>query len=175
MSSSVSFATTRESADRLEALSEPTGMALRRTRDRLEPLGDRVETFVTRRAREARVHLGVLIGLADDRGAQVLLGRTDRLARHRVADDREEVEVPERVPGLAFGDRAEQRRDLGMSVDVGLLREVEVATVRLALARERGLQVLLGLAALQVSHCVSFPSSGRQDRSGALVGADGGE
>ena len=54
--------------------------------------------------------------------------------------------MTERVTGLAFGDRAEQRGDVGVALDVGLLREVEVAAVGLALARERFLEVVVGLA-----------------------------
>ena len=57
----------------------------------------------------------------------------------------EEVEVAERVAGLALGDRAEQRGDVGVALDVGLLGEVQVAAVGLALAGERLLQVVLGL------------------------------
>ena len=63
----------------------------------------------------------------------------------RVADLGEEVEVAEGVAGLALGDRAEQRGDVGVALDVGLLGEVEVAAVGLALAGERLLQVVLGL------------------------------
>ena len=65
-------------------------------------------------------------------------------AGDRVADLGEEVEVTERVAGLALRHRAEQRGDVGVALDVGLLREVEVAAVRLALARERLLEVRRG-------------------------------
>ena len=106
---------------------------------------DLVEALVARGAGEARVHLGVLVGLALDRRLQVVGGRADRHAGHRVADLGEEVEVAERVAGLALGDRAEQRGDVGVALDVGLLREVEVPAVRLALARERLLEVVVGL------------------------------
>ena len=75
-------------------------------------------------------------------------------AGHRVADLGEEVEVTERVAGLALRHRAEQRGDVGVALDVGLLREVEVAAVGLALARERLLEVLVGLGAVQVGHAL---------------------
>ncbi len=101
----------------------------------LEPLRDLVEPLLPSRAGEARVHLGVLVRLAHDSGTQVLLGRADRLAGHRIADDREEVEVPERVAGLTFGDGAEQRGDVRVALDVGFLREVQEAAIRLALRR----------------------------------------
>ena len=60
--------------------------------------------------------------------------------------------MTERVAGLTFGDRAEQRGDVGVTFHVGLLREVEVAAVGLALARERGLQVLVGLGSVELGH-----------------------
>ena len=65
------------------------------------------------------------------------------------------------LTGLALGDRPEQGGDLGETVDVSLLREVEEAAVRLALVRERLPEIRLGLASLQVSHCVCIPSSAR--------------
>ena len=68
--------------------------------------------------------------------------------------------MAERVAGLAFGDRAEQRGDVRVALDVGLLREVEVPAVRLALARERLLEVVLGLASLEVGHGRSLCGSG---------------
>ena len=71
-------------------------------------------------------------------------GGADGDAGHRVADLGEEVEVTERVPGLALRHRAEQRGDVGVALDVGLLGEVEVAAVRLALAREGFLEVRRG-------------------------------
>ena len=60
------------------------------------------------------------------------------------------VEVAVRVAGLAVGGLAEVAGDLGVALDVGDLREVEVAAVRLRLAGERVLQVLVRLRALQV-------------------------
>ena len=72
---------------------------------------------------------------------QVVLGGPDGHAGHRVADLAQEVEVPEGVAGLALGHRTEQGGDVGVALDVGLLGEVEVAAVGLALAGERLLQV----------------------------------
>ncbi len=64
--------------------------------------------------------------------------------------------MAERVAGLALGDRAEEGGDVRVALDIGLLGEVQVATVGLALAGERLLEVLLGLAVLQVGHGVPF-------------------
>jgi hypothetical protein len=132
-------------ADLLEALREATGVALLRASQRLQPLADLLEALVAGGAGEPRVHLGVLLGLALDRRLEVGVGRADLHARHRVADLRQEVEVTERVAGLTLGDGTEEGGDVGVALDVGLLREVEVAPVGLALSREGLLQVVVGL------------------------------
>src|SRR5689334_14510188 len=99
------------SADRVEALREAAGVALLGAGEGLEPLADLLEALVARGLREARVHLGVLVGLARDGGLQVVGRRADRLAGDGVTDLGEEVEVAERVARLTFGDGAEQRGD----------------------------------------------------------------
>src|SRR4051812_49932439 len=101
------------SADVFEALREAAGVALLGAGEGLEPLGDLLEALVARRLGEAWVHLGVLVRLALDGRVEVVGGGTDRDARHRVADLGEEVEVAERVTGLALGHRAEQRGHVG--------------------------------------------------------------
>ena len=137
---------------RLEALGEAAGVALLGPGQRLEPLGDLLEALVAGGLGEAGVHLGVLVGLTGDGRLEVVLGGADGHVGDRVADLGEEVEVAEGVAGLALGDRAEQRGDVGVALDVGLLGEVQVAAVGLALAGERLLQVLLGLAAVEFRH-----------------------
>jgi hypothetical protein len=79
-----------------------------------------------------------------------------RHAGHRVTDLAEEVEVAERVPGLPFGDRAEQGGHVGVALHVGLLGEVEVTAIGLALAGKSLFEVALGLAVLQCWHGVPF-------------------
>ncbi len=105
----------------------------------------------------SRVHLGVLVGLALDRRLEVVPGGSHGDTGHRVADLGEEVEVPERVSGLSFGDGAEERGDVGVALDVGLLGEVQVAAVGLALAGERLLEVVVGLGPLQCGHGAGAP------------------
>src|SRR5438876_7116430 len=139
-------------ADLLEALREATGVALLRASQRLQPLADLLEALVAGGAGEPRVHLGVLVGLALDRRLEVGVGGADLHTGHRVADLRQEVEVTERVAGLTLGDGTEERGDVGIALDVGLLREVEVAAVGLALPREGLLQVVVGLGSLQLGH-----------------------
>src|SRR5664279_5225527 len=53
------------------------------------------------------------------------------------------------MAGLALGGGAEQRGDVVLALDVGLVGEVEVAAIGLRLAGERVAQALLGLRSLQ--------------------------
>ena len=118
-------------------------------RERLEPVGDLAEAFVARLLRHARIHVGVLVRLAGHRGFQVLARAADRQVGRRIADLLEVLEVTVRVSGLAFGGGAEQRRDVVLPFDVGFRGEIEIASVRLRLAGERGFVVVVGFAALE--------------------------
>ncbi len=60
-----------------------------------------------------------------------------------------------RVAGLAFGGGAEHRRDVVLAFDVGLVREVEIAAVGLRFARERRLEIAVGLRAFERFHATS--------------------
>ena len=144
-------------AEVVEALLEAARVRLLGAGQRLEPLGDLGEAFLARRPGEARVHLRVLVGLALDGGLQVRVRVADREARRRVAHLLQEVEVAERVARLGLGGVAEEAADLGIALDVGAAREVEIAAVRLRLAGEGVLQVLVGLGSVQRGH-VLFPS-----------------
>jgi hypothetical protein len=119
-------------------------------RQRLEPVRDLAESLVAGSLRHARVHVRVLVRLAGDRRLQVVRGRADRQSGRRIADLFEIFEVAVRMPGLALRSRAEHGRDVVVTLDVRLLGEIEVATIGLRLAGESGLQIALGLAALQV-------------------------
>src|SRR5882672_9901381 len=130
-------------AERLQALGEPAGVRFLGLGERLEPLGDLLETLAAGGLRKARVHLGELVGLAVDRGLEVLLGRADRRAGAGIADLLQEIEVPEGVAGLGLGGVPEEAAHVRISLDIGAASEVEVAAVRLRLAGERVLQVLV--------------------------------
>jgi len=52
------------------------------------------------------------------------------------------------MAGLTLGGRAEHRRNVVESLDIGLGGEVQIAAIRLRLSGERVLEILLGLAAL---------------------------
>ena len=64
----------RVAGDVLEALGEAAGVALLGAGQRLEPLGDLLEALVAGGLGEARVHLGVLVGLAGDGRLEVVRG-----------------------------------------------------------------------------------------------------
>src|SRR6266403_2081794 len=61
---------------RVERLLEAAGMRLPGFGERLEPVGDLVEAFLTGGAGHARKHVGVFVGLAGDRGLEVVAGQT---------------------------------------------------------------------------------------------------
>src|SRR5579884_1072454 len=106
------------STESRQSLAEPAGVRLLGPGQRLEPLGNLVEALVARRAGEAGVHLGVLVGLALDGGLEVVRSGADRHAGHRVTDLGQKVEMAERVAGLALGDGTEQGRHVRVTLDV---------------------------------------------------------
>src|SRR5712691_2483906 len=143
--------------DGSESLGEATGVVAFGTCERLEPLGDLLEALVAGGLGEAGVHLGVLVGLALDRGLEVVGGGADGDAGHRVADLGEKIEVAERVARLALRDRTEQRGDVCLTFDVGPSGEVEVAAVGLAFAAKCLFEVLVGFGAVQIGHRGDLP------------------
>src|SRR5205814_9759830 len=88
----------------------------------------------------------------------VVARAADRQVGRRIAHRLEVLEMPVRVPGLAFGRGAEQRRDVVLPFHVGLRGEIEIAAVRLRFAGERRLAVLVGPGAFQRFPC--YASSG---------------
>src|SRR5258708_15277592 len=88
---------------RVERLLEAVDMRLPGLGERLEPVGDLVETFLAGNAGHVRIHVGVFVGLAGDRGLEDVAGRTDRLAGRWLAHFLEIFEMAVRVPGLALG------------------------------------------------------------------------
>src|SRR6185503_14922054 len=94
--------------------------------ERLEPIGDLVEAFLASGACHAWIDVGVFVGLAGDRVLEIVAGPADRLADREIAHFLEIFEMAMRVPGLALGDRAEQRRHVVESLSIGLLREKEI-------------------------------------------------
>src|SRR5450755_1337404 len=115
----------------VEPLLEAACVRFFRARQRLEPLGDLGEPLLARRAREARIHLRVLVRLALDGGLQVRVRVADREARGRVADFLQEIEVAERMAGFGLGGVSEEPSDFRKPLDVRAAREVEIAPIGL--------------------------------------------
>src|SRR5471032_1940122 len=157
---------------RVEGLLEAAGVALLSLRQRLEPVGDLAEAFFARSAGHARVHVGVLVRLAGNCGLEVVVGWADREASGRIAAHLEELEMTVRVAGFAFGGRAEHDGDIVVAFDVGLLCEVQVTAVGLALAGERCLQVAFGLRSLEICHRPSpLPSTNANVFTARILGS----
>ena len=68
---------------------------------------------VARVARQVGVHVGVIARLTGDRHHKIVGGSAYRLARHRVTDLGEEVEMAVRMPRLALRRGAENGGDVG--------------------------------------------------------------
>ena len=63
----------------------------------------------------------------------------------RISDLFEILEMAVRVSRFSLGGRAEYRRNIVVTLNIRLLSEVEVTTVRLAFTGESSLEILLGL------------------------------
>src|SRR5690349_5966563 len=137
--------------DLVQALGEAAGVRLLGLGQRLEPLRELLKALVTRGLRHARIHLRVLVRLARDGCLEVLLRLADGLARGGITDFLEEVQVPEGVPRLRVRGVLVETGDVGKALDVRDAREVEVAAIRLRLAREGVLQVVEALGALEAT------------------------
>ena len=137
---------------RVERLLEAAGMALLGLGQGLEPVGDFVEAFAARGLGHARIHVGVFVGLARDRGLEIGVGGADRLAGRRIAHFFQIFQMAMRMAGLAFGGGAEHGGDIVIAFDIGLLREIEIAAVGLAFAGEGVFQIFPGLGVFQGGH-----------------------
>src|SRR5688500_19626658 len=94
--------TQSRSGDFAEGLGEAVGVRAFRLGQRLEPVGDLVEAFLARGLGHARVHVGVLVRLAGDRGLQVADGVVERHAGGGGADGFAVFEETVRVAGFAL-------------------------------------------------------------------------
>src|SRR5690348_11120118 len=73
-------------SERVERLLETAGVRLLRFCERLEPLGNLLEAFLASRPGHARIHVGVFVRFAGNRGPQIIRSRSDRLAGGGIAD-----------------------------------------------------------------------------------------
>ena len=117
--------------ERIERFLEASAVHLQRLRQGLEPIGDLVEPLVTRGARHAGVHVGVVARFISDCRLKIVGHRAYRGARHKVTDLGEEVEMTVRMAGLAHRRLAENVGDVVVALVVRLLCEIEVAHVYL--------------------------------------------
>ena len=106
-------------------------MALFGLREGLEPVGDFVETFVPRAAGHARIHVGILVGLTGDRGAEVVARRANWPSGCGITCFLKILEMSVRMLGLALRGGAENSRHVIVAFDVGLLSKVQVAAIGL--------------------------------------------
>ena len=80
---------------------------------------------------------------------QVCRRCANRQASCRITNLLEVLEVTVRVPCVAFRSRTEDRRNIVIALDIGLGREIQIATIGLRLTRKRVFKISLGLAAFQ--------------------------
>src|SRR5471030_1213765 len=116
---------------------------------RLEPVGDFVKAFAARGLGHARIHVGIFVGLARDRGFEIGIGGADRLARRRIANFFQIFQMAMGMAGLAFGGGAEHGGDIVKAFDIGLLREIKIAAIGLAFAGEGLFEVSPGLGVFE--------------------------
>src|SRR6185312_6450135 len=156
-----------ESAQLVQRLGEAVRMRALGLGQGLEPVGHLVKTFVARGLGHARVHVGVLVGLAGDRALEVGVGLAERQAGGGVAALFQVFEVAMGVAGLAFGGGTEHGGNVVVALHVRLGGEVEVTAVGHGFAGKRVFQTLLGLRAFQLAHDItSWRRAGRAMRSG---------
>ena len=103
----------------------------------LEPVRYFVEALFAGALRHARVHVGVLMGLAGDRRLEVQRGGADGEPRRGIAARLQILEVTVRVARLAFGSRAKYRRYIVEALDVRLGCKVQIAAIGLRFAGKR--------------------------------------
>ena len=77
------------------------------------------------------------------------VGVADGQAGGRVAYLLQVVQMAVGVAGFTLGGVTEQAGYVGVAFDVGLLREVEVAAVRLRFAGEGVLEILMGFGSIE--------------------------
>jgi hypothetical protein len=109
----------------------------------LEPVSDFREAFIACGLREARIHIGVLVGFAVHGGSQVEQRVAQWQARCGIAHRLQIIEMTVRVAGLALSGVAEQAGDFRLSFDTGNLGKIEIAAIGLALASECRLEILV--------------------------------
>ena len=122
--------------------------------ERLEPVGDLGETFLTRGLRHAGIHVGVFVGLSGNRGLQIQTRAAEREVRRRIAALLQVLEMAVGVAGFTLGGGAEHRCDVVLPFNVGFCRKVKVAAVGLRFPRKCRLEIAVGLGAFELHGCL---------------------
>src|SRR5579872_4765231 len=133
--------------EEFEHFLEAPGVALLGLGKRFEPFGDVVEALFASDLCHAGVHRLVFVRLAGDRRSEVLFRVSDGKAGGGIPHLLQVVEMAMGVTCLSVGGLLKVACNFRVSLHVGHLGEVEITTVRLGLARERFLEVLMGLRA----------------------------
>mmetsp|Transcript_7410 Transcript_7410/g.17924 ORF Transcript_7410/g.17924 Transcript_7410/m.17924 type:complete len:202 (-) Transcript_7410:24-629(-) len=161
-----------------QRLLKASGVALLGHSEGVEPVSDLLEPLIPSGLGHARVHLSVLVGLADKGAVEVLDSVTDGLVGARIADLLEEFEVPVRVPCLSLCGGAEHSSDIVVALDVSPLGKKEVPAVCHALARKSILEILERGGALELggrAHLPGKDGAGGADRGGRELLQSGGD
>src|SRR5262249_25676014 len=116
---------------------------------RLEPVGNLLETFLTSGLGHTRIHIRVLVSFSLNRSLEVQCSIAERKPSRRIPHLLEIVEMTMSMTGFAFRSFAEVTGHFGIAFHIGHLREIEVAPVRLRLAGKGVLQIRMGLCAFQ--------------------------
>ena len=81
------------------------------------------------------------MGFALNGGFQIVGRPADGQARRGVTDGLQKLEVAVRVARFALRCRAENRGDIVIALNVGLLGEIEITSIRLALPEKASLRL----------------------------------
>ena len=87
---------------------------------RLEPVGDFVETLFTGGFRHAGIHVGVFMRFTGNRGLQVIRGATDGQSGGRVTNLLQVLQMTVRMTGLAFRGGTKHGGNVIVAFDIGL-------------------------------------------------------
>ena len=140
----------RSAVERVKGFLEAVRVRTLGLGQRFEPVGDLLETFLARGLGHARVHVGVLVRLARNGGFQVLR-RAEPIGRPVAGSPTtflEVLEMPVSMARLTFCRRTKYRRNVVVTFDVGLGREIQVAAIRLRFAGKRVFEILFGRCCL---------------------------
>jgi len=125
----------------------------------LKPFGQFRETFGPRGLRETGIHLGVFVGLALDRRLEILFRGTDGHAGARITDFFQKIQMTKGMSSFGLRSISKKAADIWITLDIRDPREVEIAAIRLRLAGEGMLQIVVAFCAVQTLCLLLFNSN----------------